>query len=246
MKFVSESVTYRNNRWADKPNEDYFICDDIRQFYILVDGVSRDKIGGIYPNPSPAREVSEIFVNVVYEYLKRYPIHLSMMEAVRLGNEEIAKYNSKVKWKNDFLPGTVGIVAIIEEEVMHYCYIGDCYGLKISEAGEKTFFTECQTQMVAKYGKQYTAQEIRNEICNNKAHSCSYGVLNGDIRAMDFVVSGMTEIESGEKILLCSDGFDDLIKNYSATDLYEMPLTEMKNRSENRDDKTMIVIGEMD
>ena len=246
MKYISNCVTYCNNKWMDKPNEDYFICDDIGQIYILVDGVSRDRIGGVYPNPSPAREVSEIFVKVVYDYLKAHSQHFLIREAIEIGNNEVAKYNEKMNWENDFLPGTVGIVAMIKKEKMYYCYIGDCYGLKVSKKGKKTFFTDCQTKMIAKYGKQYTAYEIRNKICNNKAHSCAYGVLNGDMRAMDFVVAGMIEIEDGEKIFLCSDGFDDLVQNCSAADLYKMSLEEMGNKSKNMDDKTMIVIGEAD
>ncbi len=242
MKFISESVTYPNRRWADKPNEDYYLCDDERQIYILVDGVSRDKIGGIYPNPSPSREVSEIFVNIVYDYLKLHSQHFLLQEAINKGNNEIAKYNERIKWENDFLPGTVGIVAVIRDKTMYYCYIGDCYGLKISRTGDKTFFTECQTKLIAKYGKNFTAYEIRNKICNNKEHPYSYGVLNGDASAMDFVVSGMIEIDNDEKIILCSDGFDDLVKNYSAPELYKMSLEEMRDKSENRDDKTLITV----
>ena len=242
MKLCSCSMTYQNSKLSDKPNEDYFICDDERHIYILVDGVSRDKIEGRYPNPSPARDVSEIFAHTVYEYLRLHAGHTSVMEAVGIGNCEIAKYNEKIKWENDFLPGTVGIVAIIEDRVLYYCYIGDCYGLKISQAGEKYFFTECQTNLIARYGKKFTAYEIRNKICNHKEHPYSYGVLNGDVNAMDFVVSGRIEIDNDEKIILCSDGFDDLVKNYSGTDLYKMSLEEMERKTENKDDKTVIVI----
>lgn len=242
MRFVSKNLTSRNSKALDKPNEDYLICDDERYIYLLVDGVSRDKIGGVYPNPSPARVVSEIFANSVYGYLKSYSGHESILEAVRRGNYEIAKYNAKTKWENDFLPGTVGIVAVIEDKVLYYCYIGDCYGLKVKENGEKFFFTQCQTKLIAKYGKQFTAYEIRNKICNNKSHPYSYGVLNGNENAMDFIVSGMIEIEGDEKIIICSDGFDDLLKDYSASDLYKMSLEDMQIRSKNKDDKTIILI----
>lgn len=243
MKYISDSVTFQNSRWADKPNEDYIICDDGNQLYILVDGVSRDKSGGIYPNPSPAREVSVLFANTVYDYLVSNHEHIMMQEAIRLGNQKIAEFNGKVKWENNFLPGTVGIVSMIENRKMYYCYIGDCYGLKICMNGKKVFFTECQTKQIAKHRKKYTAYEIRNQICNNKEHPDAYGVLNGDIRALDFVVQGEIEMQEDDRIILCSDGFDDLVTMYSALDLYNMPLEEMYGNSENKDDKTLVRIS---
>lgn len=244
MEFISDSVTFQNSRWADKPNEDYFICDDENQLYILVDGVSRDKIEGVYPNPSPAREVSVLFANAVYDYLMFNHEHALLKEAVKIGNNKIAQFNEKIKWENNFLPGTVGIVAMIEHRKMYYCYIGDCYGLKIKKTDKKIFFTECQTKQIARHREKFTAYEIRNQICNNKEHPDAYGVLNGDIRAFNFVVQGETEIQEDDRIILCSDGFEDLVTRYSALDLYNMPLKEMYNKSKNKDDKTLIRISE--
>lgn len=69
-------------------------------------------------------------------------------------------------------------------------------------------------------------------------------MLNGDIRALAFVVQGEIEIQEDDRIILCSDGFDDLVTTYSALDLYNMPLEKMYEKSVNRDDKSLIRISE--
>ena len=132
MKYSSSTVSIRNRKDQQKPNEDYYLADDEKGIYILVDGVSRDKSGGIYPNPSPARIVSELFVNCVYQVLaedKGPSVSAALREAVEKGNEVIQDYNAQTSWENDFLPGTVGIAAVVRNEKLYYAYIGDCFGM---------------------------------------------------------------------------------------------------------------------
>lgn len=69
VKYKSTSVSIINSKNINKPNEDFYLCDDDRGIYLLVDGVSRDKINGIYPNPSPSFDVSKLFVKSVYKFL---------------------------------------------------------------------------------------------------------------------------------------------------------------------------------
>ena len=248
IKYKSSSISVKNNKDINKPNEDYFLCDDENGIYLLVDGVSRDKINGVYPNPSPAYWVSKLFVESVYGFLvsniniKNNTIEV-IYEAIKNGNGEIKKYNDKIKWDNNFLPGTVGIVAVIRNSQLFYGYIGDCYGLVINKKN-KHIFTKCQTENIGKHKKEFSSIEIRNEICNNKYHPYSYGVLNGDIRAMDFVNCGSINLLDKDKILICSDGFSDVIKKLTGENMYSMTLEQMIKKSNELDDKTMIIIGE--
>lgn len=248
VKYKSSSISVRNSKDKNKPNEDYFLCDDKEGIYLLVDGVSRDKINGIYPNPSPAYYVSKLFVESVYEFLvsninKNKNIIDVINAAIRFGNDEIKEYNDKRKWDNNFLPGTVGIVAIIWNSQLFYGYIGDCYGLIVNRKS-KRIFTACQTENIVKHKKEFSSVEIRNRICNNKSHPYSYGVLNGDIRAIDFVNCGSISLLDSDKIVMCSDGFSDVIKNLTGEDMYLMTLEQMIKKSNEHDDKTMIIIGE--
>lgn len=243
LKYNSSAITIKNCKDINKPNEDYYLSDDKNGIYILVDGVSRDKKEGIYPNPSPAFLVSKIFVESAYKYLLNNfneNIFKLLYETIKRGNEEIKNYNDKVIWENEFLPGTVGVVAIIRNNKLYYAYIGDCYGLVLNS--DKHIFSKCQTENIAKHKKEFNAFEIRNVICNNVKHPYSYGVLNGDIRAMDFVNYGEIELSESDKILLCSDGFADIVKNYSGKELYKMGIEQLIKSSKETDDKTMIRI----
>ena len=105
-------------------------------------------------------------------------------------------------------------------------------------------FTKCQTEKIAKHKKEFSAYEIRNEICNNKFHPYSYGVLNGDFRAINFVNNGTIDILNNSKIIICSDGFSDIVKNVSGKKLYQMTIDQMTTRANESDDKTVVIIEE--
>lgn len=249
IKYKSNSISIINSKNINKPNEDYYFCDDNRGIYLLADGVSRDKINGRYPNPSPAFDVSKLFVKSIYKFLleninENVNVLELMCNAIKKGNKEIDEYNSKKNWIDNFLPGTVGIITIIQSCKLFFAYIGDCYGLVIKNKSYKNIFTQCQTEEIANHKKEYSAYEIRNEICNNKSHPYSYGVLNGDFRAINFVKYGSIEIQTNDKILLCSDGFSEIIKGISGERLYQMTIDQMAKESKESDDKTMIIIEE--
>lgn len=247
IKYKSSSKSIENKKNIDKPNEDYFLCDDERGIYILADGVSRDKVNGIYPNPSPSFDVSKIFVESMHKFLLTNidqnvnMLHL-LYSAVKKGNEEIKKYNSRREWIDNFLPGTVGIAVIIHDHKLFFAYIGDCYGLILNK--NKKIFTKCQTEKIAEHKREFTAYEIRNKICNNISHPYSYGVLNGDFKAMDFVKYDKIDIKSEDKIFLCSDGFSDIINNLSGKELCKMTIDQMIQKSNKSDDKTVVIIEE--
>lgn len=247
IKYKSSSISIKNNKNINKPNEDYHLCDNKNGIYLLVDGVSRDKINGIYPNPSPAFDVSKLFVEFVYKFLTENlytnkDIQSLLYNAMEVGNAEIQKYNNKRNWEDNFLPGTVGIIVVIQNRKIFFAYIGDCYGVIINKT--KHIFTKCQTEKIAEHKKEFSAREIRNTICNNKLHPYSYGVLNGDERAIDFVHCCSMNIQRKDKIILCSDGFSDILKKIPGEKIYTMTLEQMIKNSSESDDKTMIIIEE--
>ena len=167
VKYKSSSKSIGNKKNINKPNEDYFLCDDERGIYILVDGVSRDKINGIYPNPSPSFDVSKIFVESTHKFLvaninKKVDISHLLNIAVKKGNDEIKKYNKHKDWIDDFFPGTVGIVIILQNHKLFFAYIGDCYGLVVNKS--KKLFTKCQTKKIAEHKKEFSAYEIRKKM----------------------------------------------------------------------------------
>lgn len=249
MKFSSEHISIKNTKKIDKPNEDFCICDDENGIYILLDGVSRDVIDGKYPTPSPAACVSEIFAVNTHTRLLEILVgggdyQAIVKDAIRFGNECVANFNSGGSYS--FLPGTVGIVLLIRDNKAYFGFIGDCVG-KVISIDNSRIFTRCQTEYVHKHKSLYTASEIRNHICNNIDHPAGYGVLNGIPEALDFVELGQLELSKGEKILLYTDGFEDVIDSRSSQQLYELSVCEAKRLSEPKgdeyiDDRTLLII----
>lgn len=58
----------------------------------------------------------------------------------------------------------------------------------------------CQTEKIIQNKGEFSSIKIRNEICNNKGHHYSYGVLNADKRALDFIEYGVAKIFEKDKI----------------------------------------------
>lgn len=244
MKYISSCGTIKNTKIYDKPNEDFVLCDDERNIYILLDGVSRDKINGKYPNPSPAQEVTELFAREAYDYLKKNSGQYDLEQvkgAFIKGNEAIENYNTKY---NDFLPGTVGIICIVDEDRLFYGYIGDCYGRLISKS-EIKFFTKCQTREIAIHKKEFSASEIRNKICNNPRHPYAYGVLTGQKEAMEFVVLGECSLTNVDMVFLSSDGMEPYLSRLIRKDFVKKEADYYLEQSvvnSDEDDKAVIIV----
>lgn len=245
MKYISTCGTLKNTKIYDKPNEDFVLCDDERNIYILLDGVSRDKVNGKYPHPSPAREVSELFAIEAYNYLKKnirqYGLE-KIKESFIKGNEAIERYN--IKYNNDFLPGTVGIICVVDKDRLFYGYIGDCYG-RLIRNNEIVMFTKCQTEKIAIHRKEFSSSEIRNRICNNIKHPYSYGVLTGQKEALDFVVLGEYSLNNVDMVFLSSDGMESFLGSLSRKDFVKREAdyylrNSVKERED--DDKAAIII----
>ncbi len=243
MKYISTYGSIKNTKMYDKPNEDIALCDDERNIYILLDGVSRDKINGKYPNPSPAKEVSELFAKVSYDYLKKrdgkYELN-HVKTAFIKGNEAIERYNIKY---HGFLPGTVGIVCCIYKDKLYYGYIGDCYG-RLIKTDKVSIFTQCQTDKIVTHKREYNSEEIRNKICNNVKHPYGYGVLTGQKEALDFIVFGEYYLNNVDMIFLSSDGMESFLTRLSRKDFVRTDASYYLRKSVMRedDDKTIIII----
>ena len=219
--------------------------DNINKIYILLDGVTVDRIDGKYPNPSPARDVAHLFGEYVYKILSTqidlvYP-ELAIKKAIYEGNLKIKEYNNT--YNPPFDAGVVGIVSIIKDDIFYYSYIGDCSGRIFTEDYIDLFTIE-QTRMVRENKKSLTTYEIRHIICNNINHPYGYGVWDGKSGALDFVVSGTKKISNGAYIVLSSDGYEELLSKLSFADIkLLLPLNaSVVSSLSSRDDKSIIII----
>lgn len=247
MNYLIDFATKKNEIEFNKPNEDYVFVDKDNGIFIILDGVTRDKINGIYPDLSPAVEVSEIFINTAYNYIMdNISEEKDFLEIIKCafaeGNIEIEHFNHA--YIGDFLPGTVGIIAIIKKNTLFYGYIGDCIGVLLNEQTRKEF-TTCQTKSIHEHVKEFTAFEIRNNICNNLSHPYSYGVLDGRKSAMGFVVTGSTCLDKYKAVILATDGLEDVVRNMPINELLFSNANDLLNdKSYNKsiDDKTVIIV----
>lgn len=252
LSITTDGATKANQLGYSKPNEDYYLVDDRQRIYILLDGVSRDKNGGEYPNPSPSRLVSELFANTVYKCLKSWnkegDVSSVLRQAAIEGNEAVKEYNRCCKW--DFLPGTVGIVSVVVDMTFHYVYTGDC-SIRLVRGDEVHLLTVAQTKLVHEHKDEFTADEIRNDIANNPTHPYGYGVFNGNRDTLHFLEYAHQAVLEGDVIVLASDGLDILLNQIgfhsthipSAQELiYQAEALEVENPNRRSDDKTVVIL----
>ncbi len=243
FNILYESVSYKNTKADDKPNEDLIVYDEAEKIGLLIDGVSRDKENGHYPVPSPAVVASEEFAKKMVSSFRESK--LKGLEKLKLSvekaNDNVKKYNEILNHR--FPAGTVGICFAIEQDSFIYGYIGDCYAAIIRN-GTKRTFTECQTQMVATHKKEFTSDEIRFHICNNISHPCGYGVWDGNPNAMDFTKYGEIRILPGDAIIIYSDGLEADVQKWDVNSLAHVTLRELfgSNTGANQDDRSCLRI----
>ena len=241
--------TIKNTKRIDKPNEDVILCDCKNNFFILLDGVSRDTDYGKYPNPSPALDAANILKKEIYEqfilnYIDSKNMLNTILDAIKYANNKVQIYNHERNL--GFAAGAVGIVVLLYENQLYYAYIGDCYGRLIFE-NKIVVFTSCQTELISLHKKEYSAYEIRENICNNPMHQYSYGVLNGDSRAIQFIHSGRLDLKEVKQVILTSDGMEPFLENCSSQVLQTKNAGDLLNIAQNeqyknQDDRSIIKI----
>lgn len=212
MRTTMIGDTRRNTHYADKPNEDYFWFDEAAGAALVLDGVTRDRENGVYPDPSPARIATERFAQAASAALTAPDGTPGerLLAAVKAGSAAVAQANAGAP--TDFLPGTVGVLTLAEEGRLHYAYVGDSNGILLSK-GRAAAFTEPQTKAVHDHRGEFSAYEIRAHICNNARHPCGYGVWTGQSGAMDFLRMGSMVLAPGDRVLLCTDGLDPFLSD---------------------------------
>lgn len=251
LKIKTEIAIRKNHLDFPKPLEDFILIDKEAKIFIILDGVSRDKNNGIYPNPSPSFEVTQIFAQEVYNFLKQGSRGKSVVNLLRLavikGNNKINEYNQKATWS--FLPGTVGIISMILDDKFYYVFVGDCIG-QIFHNNISRKFTYLQTKLIKEHITEFSADQIRNVICNNKKHPYGYGVFTGEAGVMDFLEFGEEPLCKGDFIMLTTDGMDKLLNNkdfqmtsfITAKELVTRAEALEKDQGLRSDDKAVIIV----
>lgn len=207
-----------------KPWEDYMICDPENQIFVVLDGITR--IHQEYfdcPDHSAACEVNAVFASAVMEYLAANREEASterlLREAVRQGNRKIAVYREKKsldEW--GFYPGTLGIIAVVRGNRLHYLCNGDCIGL-ILRGNSKICFGE-QLSLAALENMKVSKADRYRIYCNHPENELSYTIFNGDECVPETCEYAWIDLYPGDSVVLASDG----IKNYMKYESVEVIL----------------------
>ncbi|MEX0917364.1 MAG: protein phosphatase 2C domain-containing protein [Candidatus Paceibacterota bacterium] len=184
-----------------------------------------------YPNPSPAGVVSRIFCDSVIKNLEEKYEELSLegiRDVFKGANKEVEKYNAEQGrteetvdyWENDLYAAT-GAFAALKEEVIYWASICDSYVMHIGENGsllfkspncdvyppEKASTPKDWDKRSEKEKAMFVWKERRNRFDGN-GNPKGYGVITGEEAAEKYLNIGSFQVQSGEMVALCTDGFE--------------------------------------
>ena len=228
------------------PNEDAYSIDREEGLVAVADGVTRDPISYLpknnllgkvkflrnYPNPSPAKIASDIFVATFPLVLKDFNAQNRDDRAIREGfkitNEKIREWNDNNIPNPDYVlndfAGCVASGTSHQYGVVHWGYLTDTGIAIFDEKGNLRFRTE--NQGPDKYDKYIWADKrlktidwknpearriVRRDYRNNPQEKHSFGVLTGEESAMKYVRTGKEELRPGEHLIVYTDGLESTI-----------------------------------
>lgn len=254
-KYYASAATRINGRGLSKPNEDFFFMDCENHIFILLDGITRvHQEYADAPGESAACDVNAVFSDIVYRYMLEHMQEQEPDELLRnsaiAGNAALVASRSKhslAQWQ--FYPGSLGIVAMIRGNRLHYLYTGDCQGTLIRR-GAKLHFGQQECTEALEMMK--VSKKDRYDIyCNHPENPLGYGIFNGDESAVSLFEQSSLLLESGDTLLLCTDGIARYVRYAKSEMLVELQPEEMIDASARfdvppfasyADDKTVIKI----
>ena len=219
LNWRSSSGQRKNTREFEKPDEDLILCDQERGIYLLLDGITR--VHEEYrQGPSASQEVTRLVAETVYRCLcQGMPaenVDQVLREAALEANRAVARYRMRRSLEDwVFYPGTLGILAVIQEGVLHYLCLGDCLGVLL-RGNSKLLFGR-QFSLESAELSQATKAERYGRICNHPEHPLAYGIFNGDETVSQLMEQSSLELHPGDTLLLLSDGLADYVR-YTRTE----------------------------
>jgi serine/threonine protein phosphatase PrpC len=248
MKNLIYGLKENQNTSYFKPIEDHLGLEADRGLFVICDGVSRDKPspGNEYPNPSPSAMAAQIAVQTILAA----SMNLSLQAAVVQANNNIGKQNAAT-YEGNFPPGTTALAVLFEGNQIRVAHIGDCILGVFSLDGHFRQLTASQTAPLYRSrdsGKRYSANDIRQGMCNVTSHPLSYGVLDGNQNATHFIETLSVLLRPGDTVVMMSDGLEMMLEETHLGMLRTLPFDEIiqyvelleGTRQKRSDDKAMI------
>ncbi|MFA6422430.1 MAG: protein phosphatase 2C domain-containing protein [Candidatus Buchananbacteria bacterium] len=223
------------------PQEDYLLMSQKYPIAVVADGVTLEfQKDGKYPNPSGAGELAKIFCETIIEATEDGYDNLSEEELVhifRKGNEVAGQYNQKnnrTKENSNFLDydlfAATCVFACIKDKKVFWASLCDARFLHLDKNGKVKFASDAGWNVFTKNlpsnwneidkneKKIIVRSKYRNGLDIN-GNPIGYGVVTGDEAAEKYLNFGSREVEEGDIIILCSDGFYEYFENKDFVDL---------------------------
>lgn len=186
-----------------------------------------------YPNPSGAAKAAELCVKDIVTYLKRQEVvSLSFSEAIEIANKDINELNRgrKLNYISEDNYCCVAVGGIIENDNLRCFSIGDS-GIKVldenynvifdsvsyqkgghglfEEIGRKIFpqLFDWRKNWYRRYHRKYNRNNLWLKIIGKN----NVGVLNGEKKALKFLMTFKVSLKNAKYILAFSDGCLELI-----------------------------------
>ena len=217
---LMEKISFAGREW----NEDYAFSGE--QFSFVIDGAT-----SLTPEKFSNEETDAKWFSLQFgEFLKKELKHenLSISEIVKKGIIKIAKDFKKLSGKHNVIDMPSACIAIVrrKQNKLEYFVLGDCGFLFRHKNSVKEFTTKKLSKLdkinidtMVKIAKEKNIDVIqarkfvdsdilRKRLSKNTKNG--YWVLCDSIGACDHALQGELSIESGDEILLYSDGFSQL------------------------------------
>lgn len=244
LNFIRVEVSTKNRNKLENHifSEDYSIFNNLREYAIIADGVTRDKYfkKGFSLAYESAKKSSIILSSFLFNKgfkSNKENIKKGFIEA----NNTVRKINEKEGlWENsDYLDrdlaGTCLASLIREKDYFYYGFVGDCRIFKISP-NKKIFITKDVVEEARedfpklkdlKKRRFLTRKERRN---NPKSSYKTYGVLTGEKEALNkkYFKVGRFRYKKGDIVGIFSDGVTPFFEKDK--DFLDIMLTLNKNK----------------
>ena len=240
FEIVGMGFSVRNKVNPNKPNEDYFICDNELQIYIIADGVTRpDEEYTVDAESSSSQVLSKLFVDSLHSYLSSIPDENTdwktiLSNGIHFANSVVSKryvgYSGRV-------PATVFLAVIIRNGILYFAHVGDLCGIIIRDTARIVFTTsgtygveriERFDEFKSKFTQQYRYSSVLNQISS----PIGYGAITGSESVFDFISISSLKLELGDVLVLASDGLNEYLTMEKTSKLREMKPEEIIKSSE--------------
>jgi hypothetical protein len=182
------------------PQEDYLLTSENPPVFVVSDGVTLNfkkltESGIKYPEPSPAGHIAKIFCESLITTAQNKYSELSKEDLVVIfkeANDAVAKYNNQIG-KSDISGNPTGF----------YSATGAFVILRNNQA----YWSSICDSFVAHFDKNMNLKFMSTGVCT------PYAVINGEERMSEYLEKGVLDLESGDKVFVFTDGFEQYVKN---------------------------------